>query len=156
FNADLGVNVGFPLGPTKPTNLQKTDTYALFAHAEYPVLDNLTAVGGIRYTNSKKTGGVCGNDGGDGSWAFVAFVLQNAFGSTSPVLSPPGSCGSTGPGPTFNSPPGGDLFFSRLDEDNISWQAGLNWTPIEDTLFYVNISQGWKAGSFPTVALATF
>ena len=156
FNEDLGVNVGFPLGPTKPTDLQKTDTYALFAHAEYPVLENLTAVGGIRYTNSKKTGGVCGNDGGDGTWAFVAFVLQQAFGSTSPVLSPPGSCASTGPAPTFNSPPGGDLFFGRLDEDNVSWQAGLNWKPLEDTLVYVNVSQGYKSGSFPTVALATF
>jgi outer membrane receptor protein involved in Fe transport len=156
FNEELGVNVGFPLGPTKPTDLQKTKTYAFFAHAEYPILENLTAVGGIRYTNSNKLGGTCGNDGGDGTWAFVAFVLQQAFGSTSPVLSPPGTCGSTGPGPTFNSPPNGELFFSRLKEDNIAWQAGLNYKPWEDTLLYVNVSQGYKAGSFPTVALATF
>jgi len=156
FNEDLGVNVGFPLGPTKPTDLQQTDTYAVFAHAEYPILDNLTAVGGIRYTKSNKLGGTCGNDGGDGTWAFVAYILQTAFGSTSPVLSPPGSCASTGPGPTFNSPPNGELFFARLKEDNVAWQAGLNWKPLEDTLLYVNISKGYKAGSFPTVALATY
>jgi outer membrane receptor protein involved in Fe transport len=156
FNADLGVNVGLPLGPTKPTDLQKTSTYAFFGHVEYPVLENLTAVGGVRYTNSEKLGGVCGNDGGDGTWAFVAFALQRAFGSTSPVLSPPGTCASTGPGPTFNSPPNGQLFFGELNEDNVAWQAGLNWKPWEDTLLYVNISKGYKSGSFPTVALATF
>jgi outer membrane receptor protein involved in Fe transport len=156
FNEQLGVNVGLPLGPTKPTDLQKTKTYAAFAHAEYPLLDNLTAVGGIRYTKSNKLGGTCGNDGGDGTWAFVAYVLQTAFGSTSPVLAPPGSCASTGPGPTFNSPPNGELFFARLKEDNVAWQAGLNWKPVEDTLLYVNVSKGYKAGSFPTVALATY
>jgi iron complex outermembrane receptor protein len=156
FNADLGVNVGLPLGPTKPTDLQKTTTWAVFGHAEYPVLDNLTAVGGLRYTEENKLGGTCGNDGGDGTWAFVAFTLQKAFGSTSPVLAPPGSCASTGPGPTFNSPPEGGLFFARLNQHNLAWQAGLNWKPIPDSLLYVNVSKGYKGGSFPTVALATF
>ncbi len=156
FNANLGVNVGFPLGPTKPTDTQVTDTYAVFAHAEYPILDTVTLLGGVRYTRENKLGGTCGNDGGDGTWAFVAFVLQNAFGSTSPVLVPPGSCASTGPGPTFNSPPNGGLFFARLNQDNVAWQAGLNWKPTPDHLLYVNISQGYKGGSFPTVALATF
>ncbi|HEX7946403.1 MAG TPA: TonB-dependent receptor, partial [Phenylobacterium sp.] len=143
------------LGPTKPTDLQQTDTYAAFAHAEYPIMENLIAVGGIRYTKYNKLGGVCGNDGGDGTWAFVAFNLQSFLGSTSPKLSPPGSCASTGGPPTFNSPPNGGLFFSRLKEDNISWQAGLNWKFANDQLAYVNISKGYKAGSYPTVALAT-
>ncbi|WP_293681989.1 TonB-dependent receptor, partial [uncultured Phenylobacterium sp.] len=157
FNAELGVNFGFPLGPTKPTNVQETDTYAAYAHVEYPVLENLIAVGGIRYTEYSKLGGVCGNDSGDGSWAYVAFQLQIlAFNSPSPVLSPPNSCASTGPGPTFNSPPNGQLFYSRLKEDNLSWQGGLNWKFSQDQLAYVNISKGYKAGSFPTVALSTF
>ncbi len=157
YNADLGVDFGFPLGPTKPTNLQETDTYAAYAHAEFPILENLIAVGGIRYTEYSKRGGVCGNDSGDGSWAYVAYQLQIlAFNSPSPVLSPPNSCASTGPGPTFNSPPNGELFYSRLKENNVSWQAGLNWKFSEDQLVYVNISKGYKAGSFPTVALSTF
>jgi outer membrane receptor protein involved in Fe transport len=128
----------------------------VFGHVEYPFTDQLTGVAGIRYTKEDKLGGTCGNDGGDGTWAFVAFVLQGAFGSTSPKLSPPGSCASTGPGPTFNSPPNGQLFFARLNQDNVSWQAGLNYKLNPDTLLYVNVSQGWKGGSFPTVALATF
>jgi outer membrane receptor protein involved in Fe transport len=156
FNADLGVNIGLPLGPTKPTDIQETDTYAAFGHAEYPILDNLIAVAGVRYTKSDKTGGTCGNDGGDGTWAVVSFTLQQAFGSPSPVLVPPGTCASTGPPPTFNPPPGGDLFFSDLNQHNTSWQVGLNYHPWEDTLLYVNVSKGYKQGSFPTVALATF
>ncbi|HEY2706821.1 MAG TPA: TonB-dependent receptor [Caulobacteraceae bacterium] len=156
FNAALGVDVGFPLGPTKPTDTQTTDTYAVYAHAEYPILDNVTLLGGIRYTQENKIGGTCGDDGGDGTWAEVAFILQGAFGSTSPVLSPAGTCGSTGPGPTFNSPPNGGLFFAHLDQSNVAWQAGVNWKPNPDNLIYLNISQGYKGGSFPTVALATF
>lgn len=156
YNANLGVDVGLPLGPTKPTDVQFTKTYAGYAHFEYPILDQLTVLGGIRYTEEDKLGGTCGNDGGDGTWAFVAYVLQQAFGSTSPVLSPPGTCASTGPGPTFNSPPNGGLFFSTLDQHNLSWQGGLNWKPVKDTLLYLNISKGYKGGSFPTVALATF
>jgi outer membrane receptor protein involved in Fe transport len=157
YNANLGVDVGFTLGPTKPTDIQTTDTYAGFAHFEYPILQNLTIVGGVRYTEEDKLGGTCGDDGGDGTWAFVAYVLQGAFGSTSPVLSPAGTCGSTGPAPTFNSPDGGNsLFYTQLNQHNVAWQAGLNYKLTPDTLLYVNISKGYKGGSFPTVALATF
>ena len=157
YNANLGVNVSFPLGPTKPTDVQTTDTYAVYAHAEYPILDNVTLLGGVRYTEEDKLGGTCGNDGGDGNWSYVAYILQYAFGSTSPVLTPPGSCSSTGPGPTFNSPNGGNgLFYEQLNQNNISWQVGVNWKVNPDTLLYVNVAKGYKGGSFPTVALATF
>ncbi len=157
YNANLGVNVGFPLGPTKPTDVQTTNTYAGYVHAEYPILENLTILGGVRYTEEDKLGGTCGNDGGDGNWSYVAYILQIAQGSTSPVLSPPGSCASTGPGPTFNSPGGGSsLFYTQLNQHNISWQAGVNYKFNPETLLYVNVSKGYKGGSFPTVALATF
>ena len=157
YNPSLGINVGFPLGPTKPTDIQTTNTYAAYAHAEYPITQNLTVLGGVRYTEEDKLGGTCGNDGGDGTWAFVAYVLQGAFGSTKPVLVPPGSCASTGPASqNFNSPPNGGLFYAQLNQHNVAWQAGLNYKVTPDTLLYVNVSKGYKGGSFPTVALATF
>ncbi len=147
---------GLPLGPTKPTDVQTNNTYAAFGHVEYPILQNLTILGGVRYTEADKLGGVCGNDGGDGTWANVAFLLQTFEGSTKPVLSPPGSCASTGKAAqNFNSPPNGGLFYATLNQNNVAWQAGVNWKPLADTLLYVNISQGYKGGSFPTVALAT-
>ena len=161
YNANLGVDVGFPLGPTKPTDIQVTDTYAVYAHAEYPILDNVTVSGGVRYTQENKLGGVCGDDGGDGTWSYVAYILQGAFAGndySKAVLSPAGACGSTGPASAnFNSPNGGNsLFYTQLNQNNVSWQAGINWKPVAGTLLYVNVSQGYKGGSFPTVALATF
>ena len=147
---------GLPLGPTKPTDVQTNNTYAAFGHVEYPILQNLTILGGVRYTEADKLGGVCGNDGGDGTWANVAFLLQTFEGSTKPVLSPAGSCASTGnAAQNFNSPPNGGLFYATLNQSNVAWQAGVNWKPLADTLVYVNVSQGYKGGSFPTVALAT-
>jgi outer membrane receptor protein involved in Fe transport len=146
------------LGPTRPTDLQTTDTYSVYGNFDYPIFDNLTLEGGVRFTQENKTGGVCGDDGGDGNWAQVAYQLQYFYlpvPSTSPAASPPGTCASTGPGPTFNSPPGGGLIFSKLDQNNISWRVGLNWTAFPGTLLYANISQGWKGGSYPTVALAS-
>jgi outer membrane receptor protein involved in Fe transport len=147
---------GLPLGPTKPTDVQENNTYAVFGHLEYPILDNLTVLGGVRFTEADKIGGVCGNDGGDGTWANVGYLLQIAEGSTSPVLSPAGACASTGSAANnFNSPPNGELFYAKLDQNNVAWQAGLNYKVTPDTLLYVTISQGYKGGSFPTIALAT-
>jgi outer membrane receptor protein involved in Fe transport len=147
----------FALGPTKPTDRQDTDTYAVYGDAQYPILDNLTFEAGIRFTQENKTGAVCGDDGGDGSWAIIAQALQAAQGSTNPVLSPPGTCASTGPASNnFNSPPNGGLFVGYLDQNNVSWRTSLNWKVQPDTLLYVTVSKGWKGGSFPTVALSTF
>lgn len=40
----------------------------------------------------------------------------------------------------------------RLDEDNISWRAGIDFKPLPRTLIYLNVSRGYKAGSAPTTA----
>jgi iron complex outermembrane receptor protein len=150
------------LGPTEPTDRQLTNTYAAFISGEYPILDNLTLLGGVRFTEEDKKGGVCGNDGGDGSWAEVAYVLQSFYipPSTAPAASPAGTCASTGPGPTYNTPgtrtgPGGGLIYSHLNQHNLAWRAGLNWKVTPEDLLYVNVSQGYKGGSYPTVALAS-
>jgi outer membrane receptor protein involved in Fe transport len=150
-------NSAIPLGPTRPTDVQTTDQAAVYANAEYPILNTLTGEAGIRFTQDNRTGGVCGDDGGDGDWSEVAYSLQYFYipPSTSPAASPPGTCASTGPGPTYNSPPGGGLIYSKLNQNNVSWLLGLNYTGIQDTLLYVNVRQGWKGGSFPTVALAS-
>ena len=161
----LDGNNAVVLGPTRPEDNQITNTYAVYGNFEYPLLDTLTLEGGVRFTEEDKLGGVCGNDGGDGTWAQVAYTLQyfsqqkfppiDTNGSTSPLASPPGTCASTGLAPTYNSPPGGGLIYSTLNENNVSWKAGLNFTGIQGTLLYANISQGYKGGSYPTVALAS-
>lgn len=150
-------NNAIVLGPTRPSDEQTTHTYAVYANVEYPILPTLTLEGGIRYTRENKRGGVCGDDGGDGTWAQVAYQLQYFYHppSTSPAASPPGTCASTGAGPTYNSPPGGGLIYSELDQDNVSFRAGFKWRITPENLFYFNVSKGYKGGSYPTVALAS-
>lgn len=163
-----------PLGPTNPNNRQTTDTYAFFANVEYPVLEWLTLQGGVRYTNQKRDYRGCGSDGGDGTWADISAEIQtflqyldfspvddfSDFGAflASPNFNPldagPGNCASTGPAPTYHPVPSG--FTDELDEDNVSWRVVANVTPTDDILLYLNISQGYKSGSFPTVASAAF
>jgi outer membrane receptor protein involved in Fe transport len=150
-------NNAIVLGPTRPTDLQTTNTYSVYANFEYPLLETVNLKGGVRFTEEDKTGGVCGDDGGDGTWAQVAYNLQYFYvpPSTSPAASPPGTCASTGAAPTYNSPAGGGLIFSKLDQNNVAWHVGLDWKPVPGTLLYANISQGYKGGSYPTVALAS-
>ncbi|MBN9559062.1 MAG: TonB-dependent receptor [Alphaproteobacteria bacterium] len=171
-----GVPAGVPafyqtyLGPTNPTNQQHTQTMAIYANGEYPILDNLTAQAGIRFTQTNKSFHGCGYDGGDGTWSLVSEQIQNMlqlFSGVIPIstyLQPgassgggginvgPGACATTGPGPSFHP----EHFTSLFNENNVSWRAGLNWKPVEDTLLYVNVSRGWKSGSFPTVATSAY
>ncbi len=149
-----------PLGPTNPNNRQTTDTYAVFANLEYPVLDTLTLQGGVRYTNQHRDYRGCGSDGGDGTWADISVEIQTIlqlFGGY-PVIggidAGPGNCASTGPPPTFFPEPSG--FTDKLNEDNVSWRVGANWSAADEVLLYLNVSQGYKSGSFPTVASAAF
>ena len=152
-----------PLGPTNPNSRQKTKTYAVFANADYPVLDSLTLQGGVRYTNQRRDYRGCGSDAGDGSWADISSEIQRLlqllkegvpFGNTVGLDAGPGKCASTGPGPTYFPKPSG--FTDTLDQDNTSWRLGANWQVATDRLVYLTISQGFKSGSFPTVASAAF
>jgi iron complex outermembrane recepter protein len=147
-----------PLGPTNPNNRQKTDTWAVFGNVEYPLRDTVSVHAGLRYTDQQRDYRGCGNDGGDGTWAAISAeiqtVLQIVLGH--PVIGGldvgPGNCGTTGPAPTFFPTPTG--FTDELDEDNVSWRVGVNWDVAPGRLLYANISQGYKSGSFPTVATA--
>jgi iron complex outermembrane receptor protein len=181
YSADFSL-FGFSLGPTKPSNLQKTTTYAVYANAEYPILENLTLQAGVRFTQEDKRGEVCGDDGGDGSWSLIAYNLQQTFlkgayyeqnNITNPDpaqqqaagayalaharLSPPGTCATVGyPQNNYNSPAGGALIASDLNQNNVSWRVGLNWKVAPGNLLYFNVSKGYKGGSYPTVAMSTW
>lgn len=157
------------LGPTNPVNKQGTSTYAAFANAEYPLTDTLTLQAGVRYTESRKNFHGCGNDGGDGTWSEVSRQIQNLLEllngtiGINQYLQPgapgglgvnlgPYACSTTGPGPLFHP----QYFTSQLNEDNVSWRVGVNWKAWEGTLLYVNVSQGWKSGAYPTVATSAY
>ena len=148
--------LGNPLGPTNPNNRQNTETWAVFASFDYPVRDDLVLQLGARYTDQKRDYRGCGGDAGDGTWSDISegiqFILQGFDPSLGTVSAGPGGCGSTGPAPSYHPIPTG--FTNELNEDNTSWRAALNWEAAPESLYYVSISQGYKSGSFPTVAAA--
>ena len=122
-------------------NLQKVDTKAVFANVDYEVLPTVKLNGGIRYTKADRSFRGCTLDSGDGT--FAAFI--NAVAGTS-IL--PGECVSFRADGTVG-------FINReLNEDNISWRAGVDFEPAPDILFYANVSKGYKAGSFPNLTIS--
>lgn len=156
--------LGVPLGPTNPQNRQKTNTYAAFANIDYPITPDLSVHGGLRYTRVNKDYAGCGHDSGDGTWSLASQNIQNLLAFVNgfitaeqfaagqgPGINPgPGACGTTGPGPTFN--PVQPDFTAQLNQDNVSFRAGIDWKVMPGTLLYANVSRGYKAGGFPTVA----
>jgi iron complex outermembrane receptor protein len=122
------------------SNNQSIQTEAAFANLEYQILDSLSAQGSVRYTNQNNLFNGCLRDAGDGELARAFSLL-----ASSPIA--PGACVTLQP-PTLAPVP---IVTKRLDEDNVSWRAGLSWKPEADTLVYGNVTKGFKAGSFPTV-----
>ena len=43
------------------------------------------------------------------------------------------------------------IITNKLNQDNVSWRGGVNWEPSANTLFYGNVTKGYKSGSFPTI-----
>lgn len=47
-------------------------------------------------------------------------------------------------------------FHGEFDEDSTSFSAGVDFKPSDASLIYLNVSRGYKAGSFPHVSAAVF
>ena len=130
--------------------LQNIRNYAGFANAEYDIADTLTLKLGGRYTNSRNRAELCSKGNGDG----LVSVLFNIIGGFSGNPFTP--IGVNGCYVLNARGVPGDRILDTLSEDNFSWRAGLDFKPSDDVLFYANVSRGYKAGSFPTLASADF
>jgi iron complex outermembrane recepter protein len=129
---------------------QDENTYAIFGNAEYQITDAVKIYGGLRYTQANNKFNGCTGDTGDGLAAGDFGAFQNYVRSLS-GLAPnapiaPGGC------VTANDQDVPGLVVSELDQHNVSWRVGAQWTPTARTLFYANISKGYKAGGFPDLA----
>jgi len=123
---------------------QDIESWALFGNVEFKVTASLTVLGGARYTKSNRDFEGCTNDfGGDTA------IWWNALFGTNVQ---PGGCLTFDP--TFT--PYDPALFDKLNEDNISWNVGLNYKTAGDTLLYGRISRGYKSGSFPTGSVANY
>ena len=130
--------------------LQNIRNYAVFANGEYDVASNLTLKLGGRYTNSRNRAELCSKGNGDG----LVSTLFNIIGGFSGNPFTP--IGVNGCYVLNRRGVPGDRILSTLSEDNFSFRGGLDYKPNADTLFFANVSRGYKAGSFPTLASADF
>jgi iron complex outermembrane recepter protein len=138
-----------PFTTSLATDLQRTDTYAGFANADWNVEDNLTLQGGVRYTDQDRTFQGCLYDTGTGQLADLQALTASALTGTT-VHIPPGSCTTLGP----NNLPG--LVKSDLDQSNVSWRTALDWKLAPAQLLYLSVSRGYKNGSFPTAGATRY
>ena len=136
---------GFPITSVTQKANQEVTTKAVYGNIDYEILPALSIVAGVRYTESEHRFAGCGADPGDNSVAALFNGLRAAFtGSPDPQIGP-GDCFTLDQ--NFQSV----LFRDTLDDSNTSWRLGLNFTPVDDILFYGTVSKGFKAGSFPTL-----
>ena len=127
---------------------QNIENYAGFANVDFKLTDTLTLQAAGRYTKSKKDFSGCAADvdGGFGaSISFVANIFRGIVGIPGTVSIPRGTCASLSP----QFVPG--TVTRSLDESNFSFRVGPSWKVTPNTLIYANISQGYKAGTFPTI-----
>ena len=127
-------------GRVRATNDQRAKTKGIFASGEYEIAPTLSLVGGIRYTEADRRFSGCTRDV-DG----VAAAVFNAQFNSGAV---PGGCLTLSP--SVQSA----LFTNKLNENNVSWRAGVNFKPNSDVLLYVNVSKGYKAGAYQSLPAA--
>jgi iron complex outermembrane receptor protein len=141
-----GSNSG--VGPFRYTNFgnladQDVRTAAAFAALDYKMIETLTAQVSARYTRQDRDFRGCLLDGGDGDLAAALNFFRLAVVGIPSEPAAPGSC-VTMDG-NFATVP---IVAKSLDQNNVSWRAGLNWKPDSDLLLYGNVTKGYKAGSF--------
>jgi outer membrane receptor protein involved in Fe transport len=129
---------------------QDITTYALFGNAEFKLTDALTLQAGVRYTNSNNRFVGCTRDI-DGVTnqvfsGFHDFVRTVVLGLPALAPIPAGGC------ITADALQVPQLVTSRLKEDNVSWRFGADYEIADDVKVYANVSRGYKAGGYPSLA----
>ena len=142
------------------TNDQNIRNLAAFGNIEYQILDALKIKAGARYTDSKNDANVCSYTITGGNVDKFFNVLGGLLGSVPFTPITPSGCYTldnitqTIPGTPDNVP--GRPFIRSLNEHNVSWKIGADYQIDPQTLAYANVSRGYKAGSFPSLAAAVY
>ena len=147
YNTTAYVFAGGPVPALRQLSDEKFNTYAVFGNLDYDLTRTVTLHGGIRYTKADLSYNACTADyNGTGIVGFTTTYNAIRRGrGLPPITIAPNSCtildATLTPAPAIGT----------LNEDNISWRAGIDWKPARDTLLYLNVSRGYKAGGLPTV-----
>ncbi|MET0657986.1 MAG: TonB-dependent receptor, partial [Steroidobacteraceae bacterium] len=128
--------------------LNKRKTLATFANVEFAASDTVSLHAGARYTDSKQDNRNCLRGFEDnGALAGLVSFLSATFSPT-PGVATAEDCVTLSE--TFV--PLTEPFELSLDEDNVSWRAGVDWRATPDALFYANVTRGYKAGQIPALS----
>jgi iron complex outermembrane recepter protein len=131
---------------SKFTSRLRSNTFAGFGRLQYSLGDRLSFEGAIRYNRDERTFDNCETAR---TAAFAAF--WNLFRGNAAPLTEVGDCIVID---TATGQPASNVH-NRLDQDSVSWRAGVNWTERPGLLLYANISKGYKAGAAPVLGAAT-
>lgn len=133
-----------------------SESKSLFGQVEVPLVEKLTAVGGLRYTDNSRRGFYA-----NGS----PFVVFGPTGVGAPIKAPADVVGTglnpyyfgAGPGRKdiwgAGNPTGASYYTQTSSENKLTWLIGLNFKPDRDTLLYAKVSTGFKGGGFDSVGL---
>lgn len=120
-------------------------TLGIFANGDWRFADTLKLTLGMRYSDEARKFHGCSREGPD-SQGIGLELLFNALAATKGNLSFPVKDGEC---LTLDENGNNDEFHGKLDEDNLSGRAVLDWTPINHYLFYASYARGFKSGGFP-------
>ncbi|PZQ50618.1 MAG: hypothetical protein DI555_22600 [Novosphingobium pentaromativorans] len=128
---------------------QKFVNKAVFANLDYDIGEMITLHGGIRYTDTKIDFAGCTADRGFALGQGIQNLLNAIRGGAGldPISIAPGAC-VTIDASTLTAVE----VQNSLNEDNVSWRAGVDFKPSKDTLLYASVSKGYKSGSFPLLS----
>lgn len=132
---------------------QQEETYAVFGNLDYKISDAVKVYGGVRYTEADNHFISCSADSGDGIAASDFGPFQDYVRSLAGL--PPNPAIAKGGCITANALYAPVLVDETLNQNNVSWRFGAEWTPIRRTLLYANVSKGYKAGGFPDLGATT-
>jgi iron complex outermembrane recepter protein len=137
-----------PFGPFSGYEAGSSDdakTVSAFGNVEYHLLDNWAIHGGVRYTKSNQNFSGCAEIPDAGFRIFLGGLesLLQGGAPVPPVL--PGQCDIFQPNNTLGP------IYTKLDQSNVPWRVGTDWKITPDSLLYVSVSKGFKAGASPTL-----
>lgn len=126
---------------------QDNESYAVFAHVEYPISDQVQLVGGVRYTHESRdfVGASAIGDYQDLSELLAVNEATNC-GILFTAIPLPAICGTNGHSP-FGEPLTPD-YPSTVEADEVDGKVVLEYRPNEDVLFYAGVSKAFKSGGF--------
>jgi len=130
---------GYDWSATRVIANQHTDTWALFAHTETALTEQLNLIAGLRYTHIDKR---FSNSTNAIYSAADAAAIRAQFGSQ--VLD--GRVPDSALANIDGSGPG--LIDDGRKDERLTWKIGLDWKIQPDLLLYTSYSRGFREGGF--------